>query len=60
MRNIVNEAVKKITINFSYSYLVIAKPTMLNNEYIMIKKPYLKTLKECENEYFLVDNNKIY
>ena len=38
LRNIVNEAVKNITINFSYSYLVIAKPTMLNNEYTMIKE----------------------
>ena len=38
LRNIVNDAVKNITINFSYSYLVIAKPTMLNNEYTMIKE----------------------
>ena len=33
LRNIINEAVKKIAIKFNYSYLVIAKPTMLNNEY---------------------------
>ena len=31
LRNIVNEAVKKVTIRFNYSYLVIAKSTMLNN-----------------------------
>ena len=37
LRNIVNEAVKKISINFNYSYLVIAKITMLNNEYTIIK-----------------------
>jgi ribonuclease P protein component len=38
LRNIVNEAVKKLSLKFDYSYLVIAKPTMLNNEYTIIKK----------------------
>ena len=38
LRNILNEAVKKISINFNYSYLVIAKPTMLNNDYTNIKE----------------------
>ena len=38
LRNIINDAVKKISIKFSYSYLVIAKPTMLNNEYTNIKE----------------------
>ncbi len=38
LRNIVNEAVKKISLKFDYSYLVIAKPTMLNNEYTNIKE----------------------
>ena len=38
LRNIVNDAIKKISINFNYSYLVIAKPTMLNNEYTNIKE----------------------
>ena len=42
----VNDAVKNININFSYSYLVIAKSTMLNNEYTIIKESYLETLKE--------------
>ena len=37
LRNILNEAVKRITLNFNYSYLVIAKPTMLNNDYTNIK-----------------------
>ena len=36
--NIINDAIKKISINFNYSYLVIAKPTMLNNEYTNIKE----------------------
>ena len=42
LRNIVNEAVKKISINFNYSYLVIAKITMLNNEYTIIKDTLFK------------------
>ena len=28
-----SETLKKISINLNYSYLVIAKPTMLNNEF---------------------------
>ena len=38
LKNIVNDAIKKISINFNYSYLVIAKPTMLNKEYTNIKE----------------------
>ena len=38
LRNILNEAVKKISINFNYSFLVIAKSSMLNNEYKIIKE----------------------
>ncbi len=38
LRNIINDAVKKTSVNFNYSYLVIAKPTMLNNEYTNIKE----------------------
>ena len=38
LRNIMNDAHKKISINLNYSYLVIAKPTMLNNEFKIIKK----------------------
>ena len=38
LRNIMNEAVKKISINFSYSFLVIAKSSMLNNKYKIIKE----------------------
>ena len=33
-----NEAVKKIKINSDYSFLVIAKSSMLNNEYKIIKE----------------------
>ena len=38
LRNIMNDAYKKISINLNYSYLVIAKPTMLNNEFKIIKE----------------------
>ena len=38
LRNIMNEALKKVSINLKYSYLVIAKPTMLNNEFKIIKE----------------------
>ena len=37
LRNIMNEAIKEISLNLNYSYLVIAKITMLNNEYTIIK-----------------------
>ena len=45
LRNITNEAVKKLSLKFNYSYLVIAKPTMLNNEYINIKETLFKDLE---------------
>ena len=38
LRAIINDATKKIDINLNYSYLVIAKPTMLNNDYTIIKE----------------------
>ena len=42
LRNIVNDAVKNINLKFDYSYLVIAKPTMLNNHYTIIKETLFK------------------
>ena len=45
LRNIVNDAVKNITLKFNYSYLVIAKPTMLNNEYTIIKETLFRDLE---------------
>ena len=38
LRSIMNDAIKKISIKFEYSYLVIAKSTMLNNEFKDIKE----------------------
>ena len=46
LRNIINDAVEKISIKFDYSYLVIAKPTMLNNEYTNIKETLFQSLKK--------------
>ena len=48
LRNIMNEAVKKISINLSYSYLVIAKITMLNNEYTIIKDTLFQDIKKIK------------
>ena len=48
LRNIINDAVKKITIKFSYSYLVIAKPTMLNNEYTNIKETLFQSFEKIK------------
>ena len=45
LRNITNDAVKNITVKFNYSYLVIAKPTMLNNEYTVIKETLFRDLE---------------
>ena len=41
LRNIMNDATKKIPINFDYSYLVISKPSMLNNEFKNIKETFI-------------------
>jgi ribonuclease P protein component len=45
LRNITNDAVKNITVKFNYSYLVIAKPTMINNEYTIIKETLFRDLE---------------
>ena len=45
LKNIANEAVKKLSLKFNYSYLVIAKPTMLNNEYTIIKETLFRDLE---------------
>ena len=45
LRNIVNDAAKRINLKLDYSYLVIAKPTMLNNEYTIIKEALFRDLE---------------
>jgi ribonuclease P protein component len=48
LRNITNEAVKKLSLKFSYSYLVIAKSTMLNNDYKNIKETLFLDLEKIK------------
>ena len=48
LRNIINDIIKKISINLNYSYLVIAKITMLNNEYIKIKETLFTDFKKIK------------
>ena len=48
LRNMTNEIVKKISLNFNYSYLVIAKTTMLNNKYTIIKETLLTDFKRIK------------
>ena len=38
LKNIMNLAIKKININYNYSYLMIAKKTVLEDEYNNIKQ----------------------
>ena len=48
LRNIMNEAVTKLSINFDYSFLVIAKSSMLNNEYKNMKETLFQDLKKIK------------
>ena len=48
LRNIMNDAVKKISIKFNYSYLVIAKSTMLNNEFKKIKETLFQEFEKIK------------
>ena len=46
LRNIMNEAVKKISIKFNFSYLVICKPSVLHNDYTNIKEILFQEFKK--------------
>ena len=48
LRNIMNDLVKKLQINFNLSYLAIAKTTMLNNEYQVIKVTLFQAFKKIK------------
>ena len=48
LKNIMSEAIKKISIKFDYSYLVIAKPTVLNNEFKNIKEVLFQEFKKIK------------
>ncbi len=46
LKSITNQAIKELTLKFNYSYLVIAKNTILKNNYLDVKK---KMFKEFNN-----------
>ena len=48
LKNIVNDMVKKVSIKFDYSYLVIAKPSMLNKEFKDIKETLFQSFKKIK------------
>ena len=48
LKNIMNDAVKKISLKYDYSYLVIAKSTMLSNEFKIIKKTLFQDFKKIK------------
>ena len=48
LRNIMNDAVKKLSINFNFSFLVIAKSTMLKNEFKDIKETLFQEFKKIK------------
>ena len=43
-----NDAIKKISIKLNYSYLVIAKPTVLNSEFKNIKETLFQEFKKIK------------
>ena len=48
LKNMMNDAVKKISLNFNYSYLVIAKNTILNDKYKIIKNTLFSELEKIK------------
>jgi len=48
LRSIMNDAFEKISIKLNYSYLVIAKPTMLNSEFKDIKEILFQDFKKIK------------
>jgi ribonuclease P protein component len=48
LRNIMNSLVKEMSINFNISYLIIAKTTMLNNDYQVIKETLFQDFKKIK------------
>ena len=48
LRNIMNDAAKKISLKLKYSYLVIAKSTMLNSEFKNIKETLFQEFEKIK------------
>ncbi|MBH00450.1 MAG: ribonuclease P protein component [Candidatus Pelagibacter sp.] len=48
LRNIMIEALKKINLNYEYSYLFIAKKNIFHDDYRLIKENIFKDLKKIK------------
>jgi len=48
LKNMTNDAVKNISINFNYSYLIVAKNTVFSDDYINIKKTLFSDFGKIE------------
>ena len=48
LKNMMDDAAKKIALNFNYSYLVIAKNTVLNHKYEIIKNTLFSELEKIK------------
>ena len=48
LKNMTDDAVKKVSINFNYSYLVIAKNTVYSHDYTNIKKTLFSDLERIK------------
>ncbi len=48
LKNLMNEAVKKLDINLNYSYLFIAKKNIIEDQYELIKQNLFKDLKKIK------------
>ena len=48
LRNIMNDVVKKISINLNYSYLVISRSAMINNDFKDIKETLFREFKKIK------------
>ncbi len=48
LKNLMNEAVKKLDINLNYSYLFIAKKNIIEDQYELIRQNLFKDLKKIK------------
>ena len=48
LKNLMNEAVKKLDINLNYSYLFIAKKNIIEDQYELIKQNLFKDLRKIK------------
>ncbi|MDA9663276.1 ribonuclease P protein component [Candidatus Pelagibacter sp.] len=48
LRNIMNDAVKNISINLDYSYIIIAKVNLINDEFSKIKENLFNTFERVK------------